>query len=469
MSAASVSLSHSHSQSQSQSQGASQGRHNVGRKSSLGAIGYIAPPPGSAGTGVGVGHHRGIGSRSGMSSKSGILDHDSLLDSDDDLPLMKKRGIGFQPKEARGGSGGTRDLISFLNEGPPEPPVPLPAESGRKQGRFKSMVSRLKRGGSTEKLTHSEQSSRNSSGVPTSFVPPPLSAKKSLHSISTYAQSQDGSSVMQKTPVSPPSPPSSPSHEEKEVKKGGMTPSSGRPPVPSAANRKAVPSLNGNGTPQQYQHQQQQQQQQQQTSVPPPPPPSQQQHQQVEALIAHKEVKKDAKPIEADMMTASSTTTLTASPRQDSLPRTNQSQAHSKHTARHALTPPASPASHVFANHVKDLRRLLANASNADECRLLVDMFLAQSGFPLSAAEYVQQQQPSLDEGLDKQQNEVVEALLSNGDALSTTTSTSTTSADSTNPPTPKSNTHSPTITNFRKQAHATDTLAMAHVVSAEA
>jgi hypothetical protein len=113
------------------------------------------------------------------------------------------------------------------------------------------------------------------------------------------------------------------------------------------------------------------------------------------------------------------------------------------------------------------MRRLLANATNADECRLLVDMFLAQSGFPLSASEYAE---PANNEALEQQQTSVVEALLSNGDALSMSTKDSMSTLAEANPPTPRSNSHSPTIGNFRKQMHASaDALAMTHVVSAEA
>lgn len=373
-----------------------------------------------------------------MSSRGESMDHDNSLEgtSDDDLPAIKKRSAGFQPKSARGAGDTTRDLISFLNEGPPDPPMPPPGlppiEGGRKQGRFRSMVSRLKRGGSTERLSQFEQPSRNS-GPPRSFVPPPLSAKKSLISISTYAQSQGNSP--QKTPISPPSSPSQTIHDdEKEKDTPPVPPPPARSPV-SPAVRKAVPTLNGSTLPQ----------------LPTEP----------QTIVA--EIKSEGKIGREDVLSNSSTATLTPSPRQDAVIR----PPHSKQTARHALTPPASPASHVFAGHVKDLRRLLNNATNADECRLLVDMFLAQSGFPLNAADYIE---PSSNEPFERQQTSVVEALLSNGDALSTSTKDSASTLSEENPPTPRSNSHSPTITTFRKQTHGVEALApVSHIVSAEA
>ncbi|GJE87477.1 hypothetical protein PsYK624_035600 [Phanerochaete sordida] len=49
-----------------------------------------------------------------------------------------------------------------------------------------------------------------------------------------------------------------------------------------------------------------------------------------------------------------------------------------------AAEPPAEPA--FTAEQAQDLRRLMSVATTADECRLLVDMFLIKSGFPLPPA-----------------------------------------------------------------------------------
>jgi len=43
---------------------------------------------------------------------------------------------------------------------------------------------------------------------------------------------------------------------------------------------------------------------------------------------------------------------------------------------------PSTP--HIPQEVAIDMRHLLANASNADECRVILDMFLARSGIPLS-------------------------------------------------------------------------------------
>ena len=56
--------------------------------------------------------------------------------------------------------------------------------------------------------------------------------------------------------------------------------------------------------------------------------------------------------------------------------------------AAHAGAAPDVPddAPAFTAEQAQDLRRLLAVATTADECRLLVDMFLIKSGFPLPSA-----------------------------------------------------------------------------------
>ncbi|KAJ7771084.1 hypothetical protein DFH07DRAFT_241274 [Mycena maculata] len=69
-----------------------------------------------------------------------------------------------------------------------------------------------------------------------------------------------------------------------------------------------------------------------------------------------------------------------------------QTQQLASPTSRSAKTTPvvaAAPAPPPIAeDDARDMRRLLARATNADECRLLFDMFLAKSGVPLEPATY---------------------------------------------------------------------------------
>ena len=109
------------------------------------------------------------------------------------------------------------------------------------------------------------------------------------------------------------------------------------------------------------------------------------------------------------------------------------------------------------------MRRLLANASTADECRLLVDMFLAQAGMPLREADF----QPDPVSELNKRQEEnVVDALLSGGGADAANDKQSArSSGESRNgmpvPPTPSSDDYRPSAV-YNKTPPA-------QVVSAEA
>lgn len=97
----------------------------------------------------------------------------------------------------------------------------------------------------------------------------------------------------------------------------------------------------------------------------------------------------------------------------------------------------------------------MANATNADECRLLMDMFLAQSGYPMNAAEFTPD---SSLEPTEEQQGSVVEALLSHGEPatekrpgnrVSVNCNVDTGAALEPTPPTPRSNSHSPVASAF--------------------
>ncbi|KAJ7129197.1 hypothetical protein C8R44DRAFT_776139 [Mycena epipterygia] len=53
-----------------------------------------------------------------------------------------------------------------------------------------------------------------------------------------------------------------------------------------------------------------------------------------------------------------------------------------------AAPPPPAPAPLMAEDHARDMRRLLAKATNADECRLIFEMFIAKSGLGLEPASY---------------------------------------------------------------------------------
>jgi len=79
------------------------------------------------------------------------------------------------------------------------------------------------------------------------------------------------------------------------------------------------------------------------------------------------------------------------SPRQPTAPsRSTPSLLQDTHQKQTRPIPPAPgpvPTSgHITQEAALDMRRLITNASNADECRVILDMFLARAGIPLSCA-----------------------------------------------------------------------------------
>lgn len=71
-------------------------------------------------------------------------------------------------------------------------------------------------------------------------------------------------------------------------------------------------------------------------------------------------------------------------------------------TQKPAAAPPV--VSHILAKDAIEVRRLMAKATTLDECRLILDMFLARAGSPLeqSTSEEVPYPSPSLSEQPDK-------------------------------------------------------------------
>ncbi|TDL29649.1 hypothetical protein BD410DRAFT_33872 [Rickenella mellea] len=369
----------------------------------------------------------------GSSRNIDPLDLDDVMNASDEDIREKK---AFTPKSARAVGNGSRELLSFLNDGPPDvPSLPHAAsaptlDTKAKPGRFRSMVSRLTRGSSAERLAGQNSSDESSSplrkngssfgssiNITPNFVPPPLSAKKSLRNLSA-------ASLPQQIPLSPPISPSSIPSEGSTV-----PPSSYR--QPAAVIRKPsvdqTNSINVNkDTPSQPLD----------DAVIQPP-------RQSSAKVRVTEP-------ELNGVTNLTRKTATRSPSTSPhLP--DQTFAASARTIPprpnppNGISPPATPVAHGFSATFKDLRRLMICATTADECRLILDTFIAQSKLGKAANEGdITESLPSPVEISEVQQNSLVEALLSEG-------SISVLPADTNDSyehdlPTPTSKSHSPRL-----------------------
>ncbi|KAH8118657.1 hypothetical protein DFH11DRAFT_1686758 [Phellopilus nigrolimitatus] len=401
---------------------------------------------------------------------------DDILDasSDEDHPVKKGTGRRRAPT---GVSTQTADLISFLQDGPPDlPKAMLPPASptsvstidNKKRSRLRSIVSRLKGKTSTEKLSSQPSLDdlpghikRSFSHPPPAFVPPPLSAKNLF--------AGPGPKLRFPAPPVPPvsiplSPPSSPSQA---VGNSAAT-SSNRQKLSPISTRKAVPAFAQSVEACQGETNAVSSSAPSMADVPPPTPSK------VDSETDKAQPRANS-PAD-DIVTSSSKVAISSPARVSSInapPPLHAFRPLSKQSQRQAFTPPSTPS--AFASHAGDLRRLMSKASTADECRLLVDMFLAQSGIPVRPSEFL----PDPVAATNAQQElAIVEALLSNGDEsvekfrekAPSVEVYSDGGQDMGAPPTPHSDEDYHRVTVFRKTVSDVHTVPLTQtVISAEA
>ncbi|OBZ70223.1 hypothetical protein A0H81_09784 [Grifola frondosa] len=265
-----------------------------------------------------------------------------------------------------------RDLIDFLDEGPPEepkfPPVPsmnasvISFESSRnRSGRLQRMMSKLSIGGSRENLNGrgvseeiskptrslSRKASNKATPPPLAYAQSSLSSKKSFPNV-IIATPPPRPAPLVSNLISPPISTTSSSHTSTEdVSQPSSHPSHSL--STRRATRKAVPAFE---------------------DFPLPPPIS---------------------PAETDSVKSLRNSSTRHLSNGHSSLLSPQSKVESGYISRSASRSPITPSDRtparlpLAAADVDDLRRLLSSATNADECRLLVDMFLAKNGFPSKA------------------------------------------------------------------------------------
>lgn len=290
-------------------------------------------------------------------------------------PSTPKRANGTAPVSAK-----TRELMDFLAEGPPEPPV---SRDGRDlmnfladgpqdfsssvndskpkgAGRLQRMISKLNLGNGEKTKPPTEQARVIQPMIqPTPPRPPIINSQQSYGSLSSLANRP-----IPPRPAPPLSPPSSPSqyHDSSDENRPLRNP----PPRKSFQNTTTITRSSPvvEKIP----------------SLPPSPVPA---------------------PVIANHDFSDKTTQRRPSPPQVSTngnfrndkppPKEVLTDAHPVVPIRTFSNPPIrkpvpsvvpAPSPSISENDVRDMQRLLASASTADECRLIFDMFMARNGMP---------------------------------------------------------------------------------------
>ena len=324
-----------------------------------------------------------------------------------------------------------QDLIAFLDAGPPEEPAYNPSVNGSvisfessktRSGRLQRMMSRLTLGGSRESLNGSineeppktpRSLSRKGSKIHPTSPPPPsykggsITNKRSIPNVAGASNPypnvvvatppprppvlQTAASILASSPPASNTPSTQTSTEDFAVSSQPASLSrrgTARKAVPPLEDSLVSPSsslatesiaegrvVNGrharvaddsrDGTP---------------TASP------------ISSPVARRPIALNGHPVKLDT-SERPRSTLATSPTSTVDRRSIHAKAESGYASRSASRspitpsepppPPAPAAPTVSASEAEDLRRLLNVATSADECRLLVDMFLVKSGVPL--------------------------------------------------------------------------------------
>jgi len=321
------------------------------------------------------------------------MDPDDILNGSDDEKSESRTLSGHKTSRPPKISKSARDLIDFLDQGPPEdygPSLPLQSRNTspmKSTGRFQRMMSRLTGSSSNEKLREEGAKLRRTPVTNTPFNtingtmnPPQSPARNGPAVIVATPPPRMQSMTQQATP--PSSPPTvnhdspRPMQRKTSVRKKvppldpglEQTPGRGlRSPVSrTMSNERSSQSAltNGNGQPNGVNEAQK-------PASPPSPLPEPEPRTRTSAdTIASDDKVMFRRPAPTPPKITIEVVTPTPAP--TTLPIT--------------VRPPSSPQGielPLNATHAQSLRQLMSMATTADECRVLVDMFLARVGFPI--------------------------------------------------------------------------------------
>ncbi|GLB34110.1 hypothetical protein LshimejAT787_0109940 [Lyophyllum shimeji] len=344
-------------------------------------------------------HHRYVGKeQDGFPPRTRKIQHnresmdldDIMAGSDDeDIPVPKTPSKTSTPQRIgqHAVSASTRDLMDFLAQGPP-PDVAEPtpdfntsasyngsSENGKSKGtgRLQRMISKLS-------LSNAERSREDSQKLksPQSVARPTIPAKPSLNGLSSLANRPIPPRPPR--PISPP--PSSHASSDEQHRDGSrsrsasVSQSSRRPSYLEAQHAEPVPVLPAHRD---Y------------SETVPPNRREPSSHANGHGQTQRNGVVENMSPVSGPPRTFSPQS------RADSYPSSAEVEKP-KHQSRSHVTSPTSPVRkpppvyadsssklHLSSTDAKDMHRLFARATTADECRLIFDMFLAKSGIPVKA------------------------------------------------------------------------------------
>jgi hypothetical protein len=266
---------------------------------------------------------------------------------------------------AVGVSSATRDLMDFLADGPPEPPVAysLPPEpvKAKSPGRLQKMISRLTIGDRQSRASISAVESRVSSPINLSHSSASLPWKRSQTSLPIPAYPVPP----RPRPQQPISPPSSPSQASAD----GQTQNSPTVPLRGISTNAWEVVTSVSGPPGLG------------TGIPLPSRLSNG-HTKLDSQWDRESSKIDSPASQAPPSVvvpaqdrSSEQSTISGAPRcKECFTSTEPSRR---------VTVPSDPKPLFPADDARHIRRLMSKATTADECRLLLDLFLAKSGLPL--------------------------------------------------------------------------------------
>ena len=308
-----------------------------------------------------------------------------------DLMDFLAEGPPTAPPVSRAG----REMIDFLAEGPPvttESAASLETSKSKGSGRLQRMVSKLTMGnsGKSRSIGGSEDLSRSSSRPPTT-----LASKTSASNLSALANRPI---PPRPRPISPPSSPS-PSQGSVEEKNSFSPPSR-----KTSVTRKVMPM---------WEHMPSETQP---TVIAPAVPskpdgpeniysPQKPFEAQLPSANGHAKNGANEEPIKNNVLRGPKPPTTVAvidkalpttvdSATEFPLPKRlspkNPPTAIRANPTRKSPSTiiPSTSSSHLSVDDARDMRRHFSNATNVDECRLILDMFLAKSGISVEPTEY---------------------------------------------------------------------------------